>query len=613
MVGTEIGAIHSKRDVLIEKDYFENDGISWCKECDVPLLGQFCESCGSEGVYCASDLKPVFVEERRMFERFFGVKLPEAIFKSRNRIVAGGKTLLSFHTNLKNGKLTLNEPMRSVESKLKELPSWSQDEALERAIKCNRRVLRKKEKISIDFIKRVSKEHKNRFNVVSFGGGKDSVVTAMLVRKAIGRTPLLFGDTTLEFPETYQFVERFAEDNRFDLIKDGDDFYRSDQDFFELCGKLGPPSMRYRWCCHVFKEQPINMFYRNLDCDVLAFTGIRRAESLSRRRYSAVEQGRESVRQILAQPIIDWKDADVWLYSHYKRLGINELYKCGYARVGCWPCPNAGPYSWFLRKLTHPELWRRLRKVLVDYAWANKKTRTWVEDGMWRLRKPKQDRKVIRPTEMSKRDGCYVFTYMLPGIENLLERFKIVGDMKVERNNGMRIFSVASSTLIAQGMLQTRSAEITATCKKRDYPQSKNTLEKLFSRAINCIGCGACIGGCPKGAMHIDDGKLVIDQERCNKCLKCLTVTCVAEKFRLERSVVKADIYKISPCSEGLPMNHLTFLDPEVGRSFAKKLVKHGVFVEVHQNGEVICVHKDLPNPSLDRLFSQHLNEPTRS
>jgi len=133
-----------------------DSGIMWCQECDVPLLGGKCDTCKSEGVYCASDLKPVFDEERRMFEHFFSMKLPEAIFKSRNRIIAGGKTLLSFRTDLKNGRLALNEPMRSVESKLKKLPSQSRDEVLERTIKCNRKVLRKKEKMSIDFIKRVS-------------------------------------------------------------------------------------------------------------------------------------------------------------------------------------------------------------------------------------------------------------------------------------------------------------------------------------------------------------------------------------------------------------------------------------------------------------------------
>ncbi|MBI5252799.1 MAG: phosphoadenosine phosphosulfate reductase family protein, partial [Euryarchaeota archaeon] len=120
-----------------------------------------------------------------------------------------------------------------------------------------------------EFIKETSKKYSENFKVVSFGGGKDSVAVSFLVKKALRDIPLFFADTTLEYPETYEFIERFAHKYDFELVRDDNgNFYRSDQDFFELCKKLGPPSIRYRWCCYVFKAYSVNKFYENLFIEV---------------------------------------------------------------------------------------------------------------------------------------------------------------------------------------------------------------------------------------------------------------------------------------------------------------------------------------------------------
>ena len=51
------------------------------------------------------------------------------------------------------------------------------------------------------------------------------------------------------------------------------------------------------------------------------------------------------------------------------------------------------------------------------------------------------------------------------------------------------------------------------------------TLEEIFPlilKAQKCIGCGICIEICPSKAIKLEDQQAWVDEEKCNKCLKCL-------------------------------------------------------------------------------------------
>ena len=46
--------------------------------------------------------------------------------------------------------------------------------------------------------------------------------------------------------------------------------------------------------------------------------------------------------KMVVNPIIDWKDSDVWEFINSEHIETCDLYKCGYDRVGCIGCPMAG-------------------------------------------------------------------------------------------------------------------------------------------------------------------------------------------------------------------------------------------------------------------------------
>lgn len=63
-------------------------------------------------------------------------------------------------------------------------------------------------------------------------------------------------------------------------------------------------------------------------------------------------------------------------------------------------------------------------------------------------------------------------------------------------------------------------------------------LEKQLSRALNCVGCGACVGICPVGALRIEHGSIRITAD-CIRCLRCVTangirMSCVSVNYKPE-------------------------------------------------------------------------------
>lgn len=124
-------------------------------------------------------------------------------------------------------------------------------------------------------------EYKNKVDIfyVAFSGGKDSVVALDIVQRALPHNDfmVLFGDTGMEFSDTYQVVDEVEKI----CLESGIQFLKSSSSLspIETWNKFGPPAQTMRWCCSVHKTAPqiilLRDYLKNPHFRGMAFTGVR--------------------------------------------------------------------------------------------------------------------------------------------------------------------------------------------------------------------------------------------------------------------------------------------------------------------------------------------------
>lgn len=248
----------------------------------------------------------------------------------------------------------------------------------EATVLANEPILAEYEAASIEFIRDVAAEHPLP-PTVSYSGGKDSLATLLLVLKAIGPVPLLFADTGLEFPETYENVDTVAARYGLEALRvcDAGKFWKE----FE---KLGPPAVDNRWCCKVCKLDPLGRLIDERWGECLSFIGQRQYESVRRMRSRRVWRNTTLPQQLSAAPIQQWTAMHVWLYIFREKAPYNPLYARGLDRIGCFICPASDLATLDMISDTYPDLWTTWREKLIWWQERQGLPPDWVEQGLWR-------------------------------------------------------------------------------------------------------------------------------------------------------------------------------------------------------------------------------------
>lgn len=232
--------------------------IYWCGKCNVPLFEETCHCCGQRGERIGTDLRPVFPEERLLVEILLGAPLK---YKDSS-VWSGGSGL--YIIDGQKVKIPIAETKRMdighIRVQMKQYHDQNaltaSEQYITQFVQANKKRLDFLTTEAFQYINEMVSNYDATERYVSFSGGKDSTVVSSLVMRALGTEEILhiYGDTTLEFPETKEYVARFKKVHPKTPVLIS---RNKDKDFFELCDQLGPPSRVMRWCCTIFKTGTI--------------------------------------------------------------------------------------------------------------------------------------------------------------------------------------------------------------------------------------------------------------------------------------------------------------------------------------------------------------------
>lgn len=517
----------------------------WCRSCGVPILRETCESCGEKGIMVCSDLKPMFQKECEFLEQENNKALPgsgwqDGLWMRHRTIWFNGRRFLRLSTD---GKPTVTRDYGTIGYS----PSQDRRTMRQRLLQANKSALDELEQEAIAFVRQVVESYPERKPVVSFSGGKDSAVTSYIVRKALSDDVLhIFGNTTMEYPDTLAYIKRFKRDNRIPFLKNS-----SGRSFLEMCGLIGPPSRINAWCCSVFKAAPIAAMVGKINGHkgIISFEGIRKKESARRRNRERLYLNKKIVHQLSAYPILDWKEVEVWLFILSKGIDFNDAYQEGFARVGCMYCPNNTSHDEYLIKCYYyPEIEGWL-DFLREYAKGIGKEdpSDYVSSGAWKMRVGKSQGRspvYVRKVPCLKNMNAMHFILDKQVDDSFIERFRPMGRIEKFSSNPAGDGFIVKDPATDEALFMVKvvkdmdvlrresridaSSELGGEFLCVDLLTAKGgyrllqTIERQLRKFQVCVLCGACAGVCPTSAIKINPHFRVVE-EKCLRCGRCLS------------------------------------------------------------------------------------------
>jgi phosphoadenosine phosphosulfate reductase len=250
----------------------------------------------------------------------------------------------------------------------------------EDAVVANRDVIEEAETLAVKFVSDIAARY-DLPATISYSGGKDSLATLLVVRKAIGNVPLIFVDTGLEFPETYENVDAAQREYGLEVIR-----VSGESAFWDTFGRQGPPAVDFRWCCGVCKLEPVRGLIKGEWGECLSFIGQRKYESAKRWKSDRVWRNSRVKNQISAAPIQHWTALHVWLYIFRENAPYNPLYAQGLDRIGCFMCPSSDLAVMKEIAERYPRLWQGWTERLEQWRRSQGLPEEWVAEGRWRMR-----------------------------------------------------------------------------------------------------------------------------------------------------------------------------------------------------------------------------------
>lgn len=531
--------------------------IFWSHKLNTPCFDEYCIAEGEHCKLISTDIRPVFAEERLLLEILEGKPMKYAghsVWNSGKNIyiIDGKKVKVPFkkYINECDSEYIIKELLKYHEINKPYIDNFMNQDYIQNFIKINKVRLNTITTEATEYIKEKTHGWEMDEMFVSFSGGKDSTVTSHLVMAALGTKSILhiYGDTTLEYPASADYLKRFRAENKETPVLVA---RNKDQDFNNLCEVIGPPSRVLRWCCTIFKTgaitRKIESTFKNKN-RILTFQGIRRNESKSRSKYERDSNDSKIKKQVVISPIIDWLDFDVWLYILSNNLDINDAYKQGFSRVGCWCCPNNTSWSGFLSSIYMHDEYVKFYDIL--YAFAKKvgkeDWKEYIDEGKWKARQGGNGLEisgnaVVSFAPCALEDNAYNFVLSHPIDDRLYTLFKPFGNLDfslgnkrlgevyvLDKKTGQPILKLTGKL----GKTELKVSVLNQTAVFKNKTISETLIKDQITKFQTCIGCSACQSVCRFDALKVvnmEKGNVsnstisyTIDSTKCVGCLECV-------------------------------------------------------------------------------------------
>jgi phosphoadenosine phosphosulfate reductase len=396
-----------------------------------------------------------------------------------------------------------------------------------RMVEKNADLLEKWTQQSIKRIYETYEKYRRRIDIfyVAFSGGKDSLVTLDLIQRSLPHNSfkVLFGDTGMEFPDTYEtvdYIEEFCNKNGIDFIR-AHSQYKPE----ETWKRFGPPATVNRWCCSVHKTAPQILALREITGKAnftgMAFVGVRASESLSRSGYEYVSVGEKHKGQYSCNPILEWNSAELYLYIYSENLYINKAYTKGNRRAGCLVCPRAAERSDYFAHTCYPVEFEKLVDAIKFSYTANfnseERLNQFVENGGWKARKNGRDISVKQEyQEIEDKENTKLI--IKHPTTNWKEWIKTVGVLMT--TTSPYTISYKGQTFVFE-VHEEEGLEVSFDSRlAKTDPTFIKLLKNVFKKAATCMLCRVCEADCHNGSLHMENGKVTID-DTCLHCSQC--------------------------------------------------------------------------------------------
>lgn len=234
-----------------------------------------------------------------------------------------------------------------------------QIESWQETVERNNTRLEQLENEALKVINNVSTKYKDHNIICTISGGKDSSIVEHLLQKNNVKHKLIFNNTSNETHVTYKYIKQNYPNITILSPPIG---------FYNLIKETGTvPSRFNRFCCSVLKE---GVTINQLDADekILFVMGMRKDESKTRSVYGYEWRNInwKSNLWIGCLPILNFTEEDIWLYILKNNIKINDLYRYGFARVGCTYCPYRSNLELLLTEYFLPKYHERWQQVLEN-------------------------------------------------------------------------------------------------------------------------------------------------------------------------------------------------------------------------------------------------------